>query len=152
MPRRKEQSVLELPPMAPTFAFSDTSLLSTQSSNAITPYERKIWENLREDKVIITAFDDKSRFGMEKMNEMKGLAVNDFSFTARQIEEARFEAQGTAYQAAMDEFCKYMTNLSARHTLGIVEMSASRIAEVVGESVLPPPEPRKGFFARLLGG
>ncbi len=134
-------------------------MITYAGSNAITPREVEILENLHEDKVVIEAFEDKAKFGLEQMNEVKWFAATDVWFTMQQIEEVRQEAQGTNCQAAMDEFCTYLNNLSVRHTLGVIEVSAGKIAEVIGESVLPlppasapAPEPRKGFLTRLLGG
>lgn len=155
MPKKREQSVLDaLPPHASPFSGAD--LVAYNPGRAITPRETDIWEEWHVDKVIITAIDDKAQYGLEQMNEMKWFAATDVWYTLQQIEAVRQEAQGTGCQAAMDEFCKYLTTLSARHTLGVVEVSAGKIAEVVGESVVPPappsPEPRKGFFARLFGG
>ncbi len=159
MSKKKEQSLLGLPTLPPATTFVGTELMAYTPDRAMAPRERAIWEEAYEDKVIITAIDHKSQYGLEKMNEMKWFAATDTFFTFQQIEEVRQEAQGTGCQGAMDEFCKYLTTLSARHTLGVVEVSANRIAEVVGESVLPPPPrpalapaPKKGFFTRLLGG
>jgi hypothetical protein len=157
MSKKREQSILGLPPLPPLAAtFSGTELVAYNPGRAITPREEDIWEEWHIDKVIITAIDDKAQYGLEQMNGLKWFAATDVWYTFQQIEGVRQEAQGTGCQAAMDEFCKYLTTLSARHTLGVVEVSAGKIAEVVGESVVPPPppapEPRKGFFARLFGG
>lgn len=157
MAKKKDTSVLGLPPLPPPSpTFTETGLMAYTPSKALTPREKAIWENLHEDKVVIAATHDKAQFGMEEMNELKWFAANDVWFTMQQIEEVRVEAKGTECQAAMDEFCKYLTTLSARHTLGVIEVSAGHIAGVIGESMLPPPPPppeaKKGFFARLFGG
>jgi len=156
MSKKKEQSILGLPALPPMTTFAGNELATYTSDRTLAPRERAIWAEAYEDKVIITAIDNKSQYGLEKMNEMKWFAASDTFFTFQQIEEVRQEAQGTGCQAAMDEFCKYLTTLSARHTLGVVEVSANRIAEVVSESVVPPlpaPAPeKKGFLARLFGG
>lgn len=158
MTKKKEPTILGLPPLPPAAtSFASTDLAAYTPNRSIAPRERAIWEEAHEDKVIITAIDNKGQYGLEKMNEMKWFAVNDTFFTMQQIEEVRLEAQGTGCQGAMDEFCRYMTALSARHTLGVVEVSAGKIAEVIAEPVLPPAPPpappeRKGFWARVLGG
>lgn len=157
MRKKQEESVLGLPPLMPMLpSFSETGLSAYTQSHELTPRETAIVENFHEDQLIITVFNSKAHLGMEEMNELKSFAATDVWFTFQQIDQVRSEAQGTSCQQAMEEFCKYLTTLSARHTLGVVEVSASRIAEVVGESVLPPPppppEPKKGFFARLFGG
>lgn len=159
MPKKKESSVLGLPPLPPpSSTFTDTGLIAYTPNKVITQREQGIWEEIHEDKVVIAGISDKSKFGMEEMNGLKWFAAGDVWFTMQQIEEVRHEAYGTECQGAMDEFCKYLTTLSARHTLGVIEVSAGQIAAVVGESVLPPPppppapEPKKGFLARLLGG
>ena len=158
MPKKKDQSVLGLPPLPPPSpTFGGTGLVAYNAGRPASPREIGVWEELQVDKVIITAIDDKAHYGLEQMNELKWFAATDTFFTMRGIEDVRQEAQGTGCQGAMDEFCQYLTTLSARHTLGVIEVSAGKIAEVVAESVLPPPPPpapapKKGFLARLFGG
>lgn len=160
MTKKNQPSILGLPPLVSSIPnVSNTGLMPYTGSNAVTPRETSILGNLHEDKVVIAAIGNKARYGMEEMNELKWFAAADVWATMQEIEAVRQEAHGTDCAAAMDEFCKYMETLSARHTLGIIEVSAGKIAEVISESVLPspplppaPPPPRKGFLARLLGG
>src|SRR5215212_5006926 len=125
MTKKREQSVLGLPPLPPPSAIlPGTELTAYNAERAITPREKAIGEEWHIDKVIITAIDDKAQYGLEQMNALKWFATTDVWYTFQQIEGVRQEAQSTGCQAAMDEFCKYLTTLSARHTLGVVEVSA----------------------------
>ncbi|MCC6170373.1 MAG: hypothetical protein IT329_24360 [Caldilineaceae bacterium] len=157
MAKKKDSSILGLPPLVSSLPnVANAGLVPYTGSSALTPRETTILSNLHEDKVLIAAFGNKARYGLEEMNELKWFAAADVWGTMQEIEEIRQEARGTDCGAAMDEFCTYMVTLSARHTLGVVEVSSAKIAEVVSESVLPPPPPppppRKGFLARLVGG
>jgi hypothetical protein len=154
---KKEESVLGLVPLESPPALSMVGAQTFIDGNhALTQREVIIIENLHEQELVIDAVTSKTIFGMQKLDEIKLYAVSEFLETAAYIDGTKRQALGTDYQAAVGEFCTYLTRLSAHHLLGAVEVSAATIGEEIRRSIYPPPEPaespRRGLLQRLFGG
>jgi hypothetical protein len=124
--------------------------------HAVTKRELQIADQWHEQTLVIDADASKSIFGIEKLTEIQQHAACGFVETAAYIDRHRREAQGTAYQAPVDEFSHYLMQVAARQILAAVEVSGAGIGAEINRSLYPPPEPvpppKRGWLQRLLGG
>ena len=154
---KKNESVLGLVPLKSPPALSMNGAQTFLDGNrALTKREVIIIENLHEQNLVIDAISSKTTFGVQKMDEIKVYAASEFLETVAYIDGIRQEARGTDYQPAVAEFSTYLIQLSARHILGAIEVSAAAIGTEISTSLYPPPEPpeppRRGLLQRLFGG
>lgn len=156
MAKKKQESALGLPTLSPPTIFATGSSLGLfNDGDALTRQEEQIIERLHEQELVMDAIHAKTIFGIDKMNEVKCYGAADFLYTAQSIDEIKREAQGTSYQASIDEFSDYVTKLAGRHTLGAIEVSANLIAQEIQRSLYLPPPPlpvvprKRGLGERL---
>lgn len=164
MAKRKTDSVLGLAALSAQSTFSTSmSLALSKNHHAVTKRERAIFKELYEQEVGIDALTSKIIFAMEKMNEVKRAGAADVLYTLQFIEETKADTSLTTYQAAFEELCNRLVQLSGRNSLGVVEVSSNLIAEEAARSLYPlepeeeedeevAPAPPKTFWQVLLGG
>src|SRR4051812_45662859 len=113
MAKRKTESVLGLPALAPYATFgSSMTLALSNNQRAVTKRERGIFTDLHEQEAVIDATTSKSIFGMEKMNEVKRAAATDVLYTLQFLEETKADTGLTSYQSAFEEFNNRVAALS----------------------------------------
>lgn len=133
---------LGIPPDAPPQIAPD---------RAVTRQERRIIGALREDGLIIEGTAAKAVYGMRKLGEVQEQASGMFGGTVSQMLDNRNELLGTDVEPYMNEFTTRQIQMYARHMLGALEITGTRIGEQIHSSLDLPPEPlslRERIFGR----
>jgi hypothetical protein len=154
---KKNESVLGLTPMQP----QSTSSLGLAplgpinppqypANRAISKHERQILDTCHEEVLIIDATEAKAEFGMYKLGQLQERASELFGDTISFMMQNKEEAKGTEAEPYIAEFTRRQIHIYARHMLGALEVTGTRIGEEMHRSLNVPPE-EKGFWARVLG-
>ena len=154
---KKNESVLGLAPLTSPPALQANGWQEVPGvGRAVSKREQTILGLHHEQTLVIDATGCKTRFGMATMADIQQHAATEFVDTAAWIDGLKGEAQGKGYQAPVDEFSLCLLQVSARHLLAVVEVSDASIGGMVRAPLelppeAPPPPPKRGFLARLLG-
>jgi hypothetical protein len=153
----KNESVLGLAPLRapPTLQISGWKE-EPGVGRAVSKREQTILGLHHEQTLVIDAIGCKTRFGMATIGDIQRHAATEFADIAAWIYDLKGDTQGKGYQAPVEEFSLCLIQVSARHLLGVVEVSDASIGGVIRAPLEPPPQappppPKPGILARLLG-
>lgn len=154
MAKRKNESVLGLPPLpATTNSSSNGTLAPARPRGALTHDEQRVVEELGKQEVVIRGVRAKAALATDAIADVELHGVTKFDEAVGYIVELKEEQRSKEHQAYTDEFCERGIHLLAKHTLGVMEVAATNIGIEVHRTLYPPPEEERprGFWERLLG-
>lgn len=134
-------SILGLPPMSPP---------NIPLDRAISRQEQRIIGAFHEDVLIIEGTAAKAEFGMFMFGEVQQCASRLFGGTVSTLLDNRNDLQGTEVEPYMNEFTTRQIQMYARHMLGALEITGSRIGEQIHSSLDIPTE-RPSLMERIFG-
>jgi hypothetical protein len=137
----RSTSILGLPPISPP---------DIPVNRAITRREERILEAFHEDVLIIDATAAKAEYGMFKFGEVQQCASTLFGSTVNAMLDNKNDLRGTEVEPYMNEFTTRQIQMYARHMLGTLEITGTRIGELVHASLDLPPE-KPSLWERLVG-
>jgi hypothetical protein len=155
MSKKKEENALGLPALV-----SDTdlgnigSLTPWSGGRTLTNTERGLLDEASSQKLAISCIFEKTVFGMSQIAEMEQHALATFDDSISFFMDVKYrEGRSKEHQAYIDAFTERLSQMSAKHMFGSLELGASGIASIVHSSPYPPPPPsrRRGLLERLLG-
>jgi hypothetical protein len=134
-------SILGLPPISPP---------EIPINRAISRQERRILGAFHEDVLIMEGTAAKAEYGMFKFGEVQQYASTLFGSTVSSLLDNKNDLKGTEVEPYMNEFTTRQTQMYARHMLGALEITGTRIGELIHASLDLPPE-KPSVMERIFG-
>lgn len=151
--RKKNVGALGLAPLptnTSSLGLSPINPPQYPSNRATTRREGQILTMFHEEVLVIDVTEAKAEFGMYKIGQLQERASDLFGDTVSYMLETKNQIRGTEAQPFVDEFTLRQIQMYARQMLGTLEITGSRIGEVIYDPLSLPPE-QLGFWQKLLG-
>ncbi len=147
-PTDKTESVLGIVPFDQPKPLH-TELAPYTLMHPVTREEKRITEEFHKQTLVMEGTAEKTIFGQGEIGDIHESAQFVFAESVSSIFEIRLEAQGTEYQAYVDEFTKLTAQSLAKCLYGSVTVGSAAIGAEISRSLYPSPEPmslRKWLF------
>jgi len=144
-----KDNVLGLPPISSESYFGFNTQEVNSDSRALSKGEiRETNQDAVRRRMAIDINANNNEHAIQRVSQMDQKAFVSFYKCAQFIVEMNEEARGTPYEKYCTPFCERLIQESAHHTLGLLNVSAARIAFEVNRP--PEPEEPKGFWGLFL--
>ena len=143
-------NLLGLPPINSDNIFGFKTPEANSESHALSRGEiRETNQDAIRRRMAIDINAGNNEHAIQRVTQMDQKAFVAFFKSTQFIVEMNLEAQGTPYQKYCDAFSDRLIKECAHHTIGLLNVSASRIAYEVNRP--PEPEEHKGLWGILFG-
>jgi hypothetical protein len=147
---KAEEGVLGLAPITQIPTPASGSLLPFATEQPPSREEKRVFEQLALERVVIDATAEKTLLGMDKIADLHEHGAVVFDETVAAILTLKQQTRDREHQQYVDEFTKHQIQLFAQHEMGAIQVGSTNIARVIDRPMYPAPEER-GFFQRLFG-
>jgi hypothetical protein len=119
-------------------------------NRAISRHEESILGAFHEDVLIMEGTAAKAEYGMFKFGEVQECASSFFGGTISILLDNKNDLRGTDVEPYMNEFTTRQIQMYARHMLGALEITGTRIGEQIHTSLDVPLE-KPSLMERIFG-
>lgn len=147
--RRSTLSFVDAP-AGPTFTHAQQRLVAVREERGLDL--ARMEHKLTVQSAGLAARREKDRVAQIVHRDTVTHTRDAFRHVAAGVEQANKDAKGMHYEPEIKAFNEHLLQLASNHTLGIYNISAHGIGQIVAMSVIPEPTAeKKGFWARVLG-